>query len=350
MDEHLPTTSCPEPAPDVRHSYPLAVERADLGTAVGLFVKTLPYALVRLAILVGCTAAAVVAWVVAFGGAAFLGEHVGGWAGLVWLLLCAAASGGVWRFALRYVLYLAKCGHVAVLTELITRGRIGNQGEGMFAYGKRIVTERFVEVNVLFAVDQLVKGVVSAFNRAFDGLVGLLPVPGLDGLARIVNAIVRAATTYIDETLFSYRLARGEGNPWETARDGLVYYGQNAREVLKTALWVVVLDKVLTAVAWAVCLAPGFLIAAAMPGKAGLFAVGLGLLLALNLRSAFLKPLFLIMVMTKFHVCVRGQAIDAAWDARLGAASEGFRQIGERARSWVAGPAPVARPAPAPTP
>jgi hypothetical protein len=99
-----------------------------------------------------------------------------------------------------------------------------------------------------------------------------------------------------------------------------------------------------------VCLAPGVLIAAAVPGKAGLFAVGLGLLLALNLRSAFLKPLFLIMVMTRFHVCVRGQAIDPAWEARLGAASEGFRQIAERARSWAAGPAPVARPAQAPAP
>lgn len=337
-----------EPATGVRHSYPLAVEKADLGTAFGLLARTFPYALVRLGILMACTVGVVLAWVIAFWGAAWLGEHVAGWAGVVWLVLCAAGAGGIWRLALRWVLYLAKAGHVAVLTELITRGQIGNGSEGMFAYGRRIVTERFTEVNILFAVDALVKGVVGAFNRTFDGIVGLLPIPGLDGLAKIVNAIVRAATTYIDETLFSYRLARGDVNPWISAREGLVYYCQNAREVLKTALWVVVLDKVLTAVAWVVCLAPGFLISRAVPGNAGLFALGLGLLLALNLRAAFLKPLFLVMVMTKFHVCVRGQAIDETWDGRLASASDKFREIGERARGWVAGPPAPARPAIAP--
>ncbi len=333
-----------QPLPGVRHSYPLVVENADLGTALGLFLKTLPYALVRLGIHVGCTVGAVVAWIVAFGGAAFLGDHVGGLAGLLWLVLCAGVVGGVWRFFLRYFLYLAKCGHIAVLTELLTRGQIGNGAEGMFAYGRRVVTERFAEVNVLFAVDALVKGVVNAFNRTLDWVAELLPLPGLDSLMQLVNAVVRAATTYIDETLFSYNLARGDENPWNTAREGLIYYCQNSREVLKTAVWVVVLDKVLTAAAWAICLVPGFLVSALVPGKAALFAFGMGLLLALNFRSAFLKPLFLIMVMTKFHVSVRGQAIDAAWDARLSSTTGKFQEIAEKARTWVAGPRPAARP------
>ncbi len=332
------------PQPGVRHSYPLAIESADLGTALGLLLKTLPYALVRLGIHVGCTVGVVMAWVVAFGGAAFLGKHVAEAAGFIWLLLCAAAVGGVWRFFLRYFLYLAKCGHIAVLTELLTRGQVGNGSEGMFAYGRRIVTERFAEVNVLFAVDALVKGVVSAFNRTLDWVAQLLPLPGLDSLMQLVNAVVRAATTYIDETLFSYHLARGDENPWAAARDGLVYYGQNCREVLKTAVWVVVLDKVLTAVAWAVCLVPGFLLSTVVPGKAAVFALVVGLLLALNFRSAFLKPLFLIMVMAKFHVSVRGQVIDPTWDARLQSATGKFGQIAENAKGWVSGARPSGGP------
>lgn len=339
------------PRPGVRHSYPLAVESADLGTAFALLLKTLPYALVRLGIDVGCTVGVVVAWAVAFGGAAFLSKHVADAAGIVWLLLCAGAVGGVWRFFLRYFLYLAKCGHIAVLTELLTRGQIGNGSEGMFSYGRRVVTERFTEVNVLFAVDALVKGVVSAFNRSLDWVAQLLPLPGLDSVAKVVNAVVRAATTYIDETLFSYHLARGDENPWAAARDGLIYYGQNCREVLKTAVWVVVLDKVLTAVAWAICLVPGFLLSAVVPGKAAVFALVVGLLLALNFRSAFLKPLFLIMVMTKFHVSARGQAIDPTWDARLQSATDKFRLIAENARTWVSGVSGVSgsRPSGGPT-
>ena len=55
---------------------------------------------------------------------------------------------------------------------------------------------------------------VGAFIRMLDWLAHLLPVPGLPSLVGIVNAIVRAATTYIDETILSYNLARGDYNPW----------------------------------------------------------------------------------------------------------------------------------------
>jgi hypothetical protein len=171
----------------------------------------------------------------------------------------------------------------------VTRNQIGNGGERMFGYGRRVVTERFAQVNVLFAVDQLVKGVITAFNRTLDWAAELIPIPGLETLAQVVKAIVRAATTYIDETLFSYGLARGSDNPWATAKDGLIYYCQNSREVLKTAVWVVVLDGVLTGAARVVCLAPGFLLAAILPGKVAGVAFFTGLLLALNLRSAFLN-------------------------------------------------------------
>lgn len=334
--------------PAVRHAYPLAVQDASVGTAFGLLLRTLPYALVRFGLLLGSTVLAVLWWLAAFGGAAFLGKRVGGPVGLVWLGLWVVGAGTVWRLFLRYALYVVKCGHIAVLTELVTRGQVGNGSEGMFAYGRRVVTERFAEVNVLFAVDALVKGILNAFHRTLDWIAGLLPIPGLDTVANVVNAVVRAAGTYVDETIFSYGLARGETNPWRSAKDGLVYYCQNAREILKTAIWVVVLDKVLTAVAWVICLAPGFLLASVVPGPAGGVALGIGLLLALNVRAAFLSPLFLVMVMTRFHVAVRGQAIDATWDARLGAVSDEFQEVAEKARTWVSG-APGTRPAAGPT-
>jgi hypothetical protein len=325
-----------DPNSPVRHSYPLAMEGATVPDALRLLLKTLPYALARFGVLVGCTVASIVWWFVTFGGAAFLSGRVGGWAGLAWIVLWIAALGSAWKLFVRYALYVIKCGHIAVITELITQGRIGDAGEGMFAYGRRVVTRRFAEVNVLFAVDQLTKGVVHAFNRTLDWVAGLIPIPGLGSVVQIVQAVVRAATTYIDETLFSYGLARRDDNPWRSARDGLIYYCQNSREVLETALWVVVLDKVLTAAAWAVFLLPGFAAAALMPSSA---AAGLplviGLLLAVNFRSAFLKPLFLIMVMTKFHASVRGQAIDPTWDARLTSASDKFAQITANAATWL---------------
>jgi hypothetical protein len=321
----------------VRHTYPLAVGDAGFFTAAGLLRRTLPYALVRFGILLGVSVATIVWYAVAFGGWAWLATHVQKGIGVAWFLACCGVYGYFWWAAVRYFLYLLKCGHIVVLTDLITTGRIDDGGKGMFAYGKEVVKSRFGEVNVLFAVDLLVKGVVSALNRTLDFIAGLLPLPGLSSLASVANAVLRAATTYIDETVFSYGLARKETNPWLSARDGVVYYAQNSKEILKTAVWIVVLDKVLSAVIWVVMLAPAFALAAAMPGAGGSvwFALVAAALLASTIRSAFLRPLFLVMVMVKFHVQVREQPIDEAWEARLTGLSDKFRQLGTRAAAHL---------------
>jgi hypothetical protein len=315
---------------DVRHDYPLAVQDAGLGTAVGLLMKTLPYAAVRFAVLVAASIATIIAWVVALGGAAFLAAKVAPPLGFIWAVACLIAYGFFWRLFFRYFLYLIKAGHIAVLTELITRGQIGNGQESMFAYGKRIVTERFGEVTALFAVGVLVKGVVRAFNRTLDFLGSLLPLPGLQQLLAFVKAVIYAATTYIDETIFSYGLARGEKNPWASARDGLVYYAQSSREILKTSVWIVLLDYAFSFVVWMVMLGPAYALSRALPPSmvaATIVAWVIALLFAASFRTAFLKPLFLILVMVKFHVTVRGQPINLEWEARLEALSDKFRRI-----------------------
>ena len=208
----------------------------------------------------------------------------------------------------------------------------------MFAYGKRIVTERFAQTNVLFAMDLLVEGVVRSFNRTLDWVANLLPIPGMQGLMNLVKALLHSASTYIDETIFSYLLARNETNPWRGGQEGLVYYCQNAKPILKTAIWVVVLDKVLSVVLWAVMLVPALLAAKLFPeGSAAIWAFGIAVLFAANARSAFLEPLFLIMVMTTFHVSVENQPINLEWDDRLTSLSGKFKELKEKAAAWVSG-------------
>jgi hypothetical protein len=340
-------SSSPHSHPDasVRHSYPLAIGEAGFGTALSLMSRTLPYAVVRFGVLLGFSIVTILWLVVAFGGASFLGASVHPWLGVGWLVVSLGAYGYAWWFVVRYALYLIQAGHVAVLTELITTGAIGNGSTGMFEYGKRVVTERFGQVNVLFALDLLIRGVVHAFNRTLDWIAHLLPIPGLQSVVGIVNAVVRAATTYVDETIFSYNLARGDDNPWRSSKDALIYYAQNSKEVLKTAIYVVVLDKVLTALVWAVMLAPAFLVLWVLPesAKPGGFIGGLVIaaLFASNIRQAFLKPLFLVMVMTKFHVVVRNQPINLEWDQRLTSLSRKFQDIKDKAGAGWATPPPL---------
>ena len=352
MNPSIPTTSSQSdgayshPNQPVRHSYPLAIQNSDLSTAISLMMRTLPYAVARFGVLFGTSLVTGIWWLVAFGGASFLSAKIHGMAGLLWFFGCAFAYGYMWRTLVRYFLYLLKAGHIAVLTELISKGSVGDGQENMFEYGKRVVTERFGQMNAMFALDLLVSGIVAAFNRTLDWIASLLPVPGLRDVVGLVNQIVRSATTFIDETILSYTLARGDADVFRASRDGIIYYAQNSQDVLKTGIWIVVLDKVATFVTWIVMFVPAILIGTILPesikGVGILFTAVLSVMFAWAVRGAFLQPLFLTMIMIKFHVCVHGQAIEPEWDEQLSRISGKFGEL----KSLIGQPAPAG---PAPT-
>ena len=319
---------------NIPHRYPLTIRDSGLATAISLMQRSLPYALMRFGIQLAYSFAAIVWLVVMFGGAAWASLHIANVFGIVWFVICAAAGGWIWATLLRYLLHLIECGHVAVLTELITRGSIGNGTESMFEYGKRIVTERFGQVNALFAVNMLVRGVVNTVNGAIEGLTSFIPIPGLDSVARIISAITRAATRYIDKVIFSYNLARADDNPWGGARDGLVYYAQNAKPILKQAVWIVILDYALGALLWLVMLAPAVAITVLLPQSVREFgavvSIVIAVFFALAARAAFLKPIFLIMIMVNFHGLVEQQEINQQWIDWLNQLSDKFRELGNK--------------------
>jgi hypothetical protein len=327
------TTARTQPAfAPVRHSYPLAVRGHGLGTAIALLMRSLPYALARFGILLGYTAACIVWLVVTFGGAAWLGTHIAGAFGLVWFVLCVVGIGWFWGAVLRYILHLLACGHVAVLTDLITRGQVGNGSESQLSYGKRVVTERFGQINALYGMNMLVRGILATFHRTLDWIAEMLPIPGLEGLSNLVNIVLRAATRYLDKVILSYNLARNDQDPWRGAREGIVYYCQNAKPILKTSVWIVILERVLSFLLWLALLAPAAAITVLLPASvresAGIVTVLIAILLAATLRAAFIKPLFLIMMIVRFHALIENQPINQEWDARLSSISEKFRTLG----------------------
>jgi len=327
------------PAEHIPHNYPLAVRSSGLMTAIGLLVRSLPYALMRFAVLLTFSLGCIVWMVITFGGAAWTGAHIAGVVGLTWFVSCAAVAGWFWTAILRYALHLIECGHVAVLTDLIVRGQVGNGSESMFAYGKRVVTERFGQVNALFALNLLVRGVVNAVHSTIEGVGHLLPIAGVDSIANAISAILRAATRYMDKVIFSYNLATGGTNPWRGAQDGLVYYAQNAKPIVKQAVWIVVLDYALGAVLWLVLLIPAAALVAVLPASVreagGVVTMLVAVLFALASRGAFLKPVFLIMIMTRFHALIEHEAINDEWVARLDQLSTRFRELGEKAATFV---------------
>jgi hypothetical protein len=330
----------------VPHDYPLTVRDSGVFSAIGLVARSLPYALMRFAVLLAFALACIAWTVVAVGGSLWAGTHVAGAFGLAWFVSCVIVAGWFWTAVLRYVLHLIECGHVAVLTELVVHGRVGNGSESMFAYGKRVVIDQFGQVNVLFALNMLVRGAVNAVHATIEGVERLLPVPGIEAIGRLVTVILRAATRYLDKVIFSYNLACRASNPWRGARDGLVYYAQDAKPVLKQAVWIVVLDHVLTALLWLVLLVPAAALTAILPASVrelgAVLAVGGAVLFALAARGAFVKPIFLVMIMVRFHELIEHQPINRDWIARLDQVSARFRSLGEKAAALVPSSAPAA--------
>jgi hypothetical protein len=337
----------------IPHSYPLAVRNSGLFSAIGLLTRTLPYALMRFAVSFAFSIACIVWLTVTIGGAAVAGRFIAPVFGVGWFITCIVAAGWFWGAVLRYVMHLIECGHIAVLTELIVHGRVGNGNESMFAYGKRIVTERFGEVNVLFAMNLLVRGVVNAVHSTIEGIGHLLPIPGLAAIGNIVTAILRAATRYMDKVIFSYNLACGDPNPWRSAQQGLVYYAQNAKPLLKQAVWIVVLEYALSIVLWIALLVPAAAVTAILPhavrNVGAVVTIGIAALFALSARGAFLKPVFLIMVTVRFHELIEHQPVNQEWVARLGQLSSKFSDLGQKAQNYLA-PRPAAPAAAVPPP
>ncbi|RUV29664.1 hypothetical protein EOB49_35165, partial [Mesorhizobium sp. M7A.F.Ca.MR.148.00.0.0] len=97
-----------------------------------------------------------------------------------------------------YILYVVKAGHIAVMVHLID-GRDIPSGEDQIAYARDIVTQRFAEANILFVVDQLVKGAIRAITGLLGGIAAFLPIPGLSGLVSFINTVIRLSLTYVDE-------------------------------------------------------------------------------------------------------------------------------------------------------
>lgn len=330
----------PPPAAAIPHAYPLAVRDHGLGTAFGLLMQSLPYALARCGILLAYSVGCIVWLVITFGGAAWLSTHIAHAFGVVWFILCVVGVGWFWGTVLRYLLHLLACGHVAVLTELITHGQVGNGTESQLVYGKRVVTEKFGQVNVLFGLNMLVRGILGAFHRTLDWLAEMLPIPGLSGLANLVNIVMRAATRYLDKVILSYNLARNDQDPWRGAREGIVYYCQNAKPILQTSVWIVILEHVLSALLWLVLLAPAALVTLLLPHavreSAAIVTIIIAALFAGALRESFIKPLFLIMMMVRFHALIENQPINQEWDARLATVSDKFRDLGNQAMAKFA--------------
>lgn len=328
-----------------------------ISTTINALTRTWPFVAARLVVYVGVA----LAYVVVTGTGAGVGWGIGlagdeGFRATTTFWGGAAGFGivsVVLYFLREWFLYMLKAGHIAVLVEVLD-GRPLPEGRGQIAHAQAVVKERFVEANVLFVIDQLVKGVIRVITGLVNFVARLLPIPGLQGLTRFVGAVLRVAVGFIDEVILAHNIRVGSTNPFKTAQDALVLYAQNAVHILKNAVWLAAMVWGLTFLIFLILLAPAIGIAYLFPGSLSSFGIVLAIVFAVCLKAAILEPFAVVSLMQVYFAATEGQEPREDWRAHLDQASDKFRELGEKARGMVTTPQPAgygaSPPPPAPQP
>jgi len=317
--------------------------------AMAMMARTAPFIVFRMAVYFG----AAVAYMLMTGVGAGVGWGVGGF-GDEDFRAAATLWGGVAGFGItaavmyllrEYLLYVVKAGHVAVLVDLMD-GKTLSQGRSQISHARAEVTARFGQTSTLFAVDQLIKGVLKAITGLLRGMMSIIPVPGARQIVSVVQAFLKIAVGFIDEVILAYAIRTGSDNAWQSAREGLVLYGQNYKVMLKNAAWLALIVYGLSFVVFLIMLAPAGLAVYLIPGAWSAGGMVFALLLAWSVKVALLEPFAIACMMQVYFRTIEGQTPDPAWEQRLDSLSAKFRKLKEKAVSVTdPDPQPAAAPA-----
>jgi hypothetical protein len=313
------------------------------GRALEMILRTMPFIILRLAVYLGIAVAYLIA--VGFGaGSGFVIGHA--WAdpgarmaGAFWGgLIGFAIVSGVLYLAREYLLYLVKAAHIAVMVELMD-GHPIPAGQGQIAFGTQFVKNHFAESSILFGVDQVVKGVLRVIIGMLNSITNFIPIPALQTLMRMIDAVIRMSLTYVDEVILAYLIRTRTTNPWDTARDGLILYAQNYKHFLKNAVWLSLFMWGTTFVIFLFLIGPAGAVVWMFPGSnTGLWALAFAIIFAIALKKALLEPLAIAALMQVFFKTIEGQTPDPEWKARLDSASAKFGELGQKAAGWIPRP------------
>ncbi len=189
--------------------------------ARSVFAKTLPFVWLKLFLGLATVllSAALLAACVGIG--MLFGE--GGT--LVGILVWLGATGIVRFIILHYFGYMTKAGHVAVISEAVTSGKVP---KNQFTTAKTMVASRFAASNVYFAIDKLIDGAVKQLQNTLGRAGGVFSaVPGADMVVKAGKLFISISLGYVDECCLGYTFYKKEQNAYKSAADGVVIYAQN---------------------------------------------------------------------------------------------------------------------------
>jgi hypothetical protein len=310
---------------------------APFKTAFGLLTKTTPFLLLNIAVYGGFFLAAVV-WLAIFGSIAYFFSSRLEIIAYVFFIIAVAGPSGVLYYGRKYVLYLVKGAHIAVLTKLFTEGKLPDDKKQV-SYGREVVQANFKDVSILFGVDRLIDGTVKRFTRKFVRIVDFLPLGGgATSIAKWIAKIVNQSLTYVDEAILSYAICRDEKNIWNSARHGIILYAQSYKPVLMTAVKVWIFGKVFFVASVVTIGVPGLLLMLVFDAIwFQLLALVATLLLASLFTRAVFEPFAMAYTLVTYHQAIEGVEVNKEWDERLQNISDEFKKLVSKAKDFTTG-------------
>lgn len=313
-----------------------------LGVAVNLLMKTMPILLIRLGVMMLFWLVASI-YLIFVGFVSFLIGNAVSWLGGLIFIIALISVIPMYNLAYRYVFYMIKAAHIAIMAELVTNEKLKlPPGRGQLEYGKNRVQERFGEVNAMFVVDEIVQGVVRAFTRTVYSIARWLPGDTLDTLVKVVNRVITYATSYIDEAILARSFWQEDDvNVWENARDGVVLYAMSWRPILTAAVALMFISYLPSLVVFVVFAAPVgallYFINAQLAGWTIIFMFILAWFIKVAIGDAFAVAA----IISTYHRETQGKTPDPQMAAQLDSVSDKFSDLKNRAKQAMNQPRPA---------
>ena len=303
--------------------------------ATQVYRKTWPYVLLQL----GIGALFAFLGVLYFGLALWLAYRFfwgGGGASLlivaVVMIVAFAVFAFVWRLIQRYILYMVKAGHIAVIATIVETDTVP---ENQIRYGVEQVSENFLSASGLWVVDEVIDAVLRQLSRSVARFQQMIPVPlprNIRILFTLLERSITMAVKYLDNAILAYIFVDDAENTWRSARDGVVLYGKTWKLVLGSTMAIVfgmyilafVLATLLAPVSAALDVLPTTIEAMSWLLVGGIVAV---------VHTGIVKPWVKTVVITTFLVEQRDHVPDSETMEWIEERSDRFADLMEKAEN-----------------
>ncbi|MBI4010230.1 MAG: hypothetical protein HY361_03510 [Candidatus Aenigmarchaeota archaeon] len=228
----------------------------------------------------------------------------------------------IYKLFSKYVLYLFKGAHIAVVTNYIQTGKVSQKSQ--LIYGFKTMKDKFLSVSVLFVVHALLETVLKEAHTRLMKLGDWAKLP--KALTYVISGTINTAIAFIDEAILAYMFTRKNEDALKSAKDGLVLY-------VKNWLWILLTAAILSIIVYGTMAAAGiFIYFEGIPFSSldlilqSMYSV-LTVGIVIILYSGLVQPLLEIAIIVTYLKEIKGQSPDIGTVEWLKENSKGFRDL-----------------------